>query len=107
MLSSIELWLAGVLAGVWNVLNEKFISVKRSICVFILGVTFCVAPAIILEKLGYDAGLSTCVGYFCGILSQKIYNAMSKLIEKTPEIIAKRIVNNDNDGGENETGRDH
>lgn len=101
MLSSIELWLAGVIAGVWNVLNEKFISIKRSICVFILGVTFCVAPAIILEKLGYDAGFATCIGYFCGILSQKIYNALGKVIDKTPDIITRKIVGNNQKGGEN------
>lgn len=104
MLSSIELWLAGVLAGVWNVLNEKFISIKRSICVFILGVTFCIAPAIILEKLGYDAGLSTCIGYFCGILSQKLYQAASKVIEKTPEIITHKIIGDD-EGGKNGSER--
>ena len=103
MLSSIELWLAGILAGVWNVLNEKFVSLKRSVCVFILGVTFCIAPAIILEKLGYDAGLSTCIGYFCGILSQKIYNAASKFIEKTPEIITEKIVGKNSEGGKNGT----
>lgn len=97
MLSSVELWLAGVLAGVWNVLNEKFISIKRSICVFILGVTFCIAPAIILEKLGYDAGLATCIGYFCGILSQKIYNAVAKLIDRTPEIVERKIISNEGD----------
>ena len=103
MLSSMELWLAGIIAGVWNVLNEKFISIKRSMCVFILGVTFCIAPAIILEKLGYDAGLATCIGYFCGILSQKIYQAASKVIEKSPEIITKKIIGKR--GGKNGTKR--
>ena len=88
---SLPLWVASFLAGVWNVLNEKFLTIRRTICLFMLGFGFCYTPALIMSHFGYDPETSTCVGYVCGVVSTKIYDALIKCLGKVPDIFAQKF----------------
>jgi len=94
---SVPLWVASFLAGMWNVLNEKIMTIRRSICVFMLGFGFCYTPALIMSHFGYDPEISTCVGYICGVVSTKIYDTLIKCLGKVPDILAKRMGGDKND----------
>lgn len=72
-------------------INEKFISIRRSVSVFMLGFAFCYTPALVMSHYGFDAEVSTCVGYICGVVSAKIYAAIVKFLDKVPDILEKRI----------------
>lgn len=93
------LWVASIVAGVWNMLNEIYISIQRSLCLFILGVTFCYVPAILMKHYGYDPEVSTCCGYLCGVLSTKVYDVLSRCLSVIPEIFAKKLGGKDDKNG--------
>lgn len=93
------LWVASIVAGVWNMLNEVYISIQRSLCLFILGVTFCYVPAILMKHYGYDPEVSTCCGYLCGVLSTKVYDVLSRCLSVIPEIFAKKLGEKDDKNG--------
>lgn len=83
------------IAGLWNVLHEKFISVSRSLCIFILGATFCYGTAKIAIVYGLDSEAAAVVGYLAGIVSPALYRAIVAIIEKIPGIFEKRLTNKD------------
>lgn len=97
MTDNIVLIIVSLIAGVWNVLNEAFFSIKRSICLFILGVSFCYAPAVIMADLGYSSAEATVVGYFCGVLSVKLYDVAIRCLNYIPDIFLKRLGGERND----------
>lgn len=96
-LNDISLCVASFIAGVWNMLNERFVSWRRTLCVFILGFSFCYTPAMIMSHYGYDSEISTCVGYLCGVLSTKIYDALVRCLNKVPDIFEQKIGGKAND----------
>lgn len=91
MLIDWGLALVSFIAGIWNVLHEKFVSIQRSLCVFILGSSFCYGTAKIAAYYGFDSETATVVGYLAGIMSPSIYNMFVQIIAKIPEIFEKKI----------------
>lgn len=83
------LYIASILAGVWNVINEKFQSYRRSFGLFILGSSFCYYSAIIAEAYGFESQTATCIGYICGMMSQRIYDTLAKVVSLIPTGIEK------------------
>ena len=100
-LNDITLWVASILAGVWNMLNEKYLSIRRSLCLFILGLTFCYIPAVLMSHYGFDSEVSTCIGYICGVLSTKVYDVLARCLSVIPELFAKRLGGDNDKHGEN------
>ncbi len=89
--SNLALWMASVCAGIWNLLNEKYETLRRGVCAFMLGFGFCYTPALIMSHFGYDAEISTCVGYICGVVSTKIYDTLIKCLSRVPDILSRRL----------------
>lgn len=90
-MDNVTLIIASFLAGIWNVIHEKFVSVKQSLCFFVLGFSFCYTAATIAESYGWDSKISTCVGYLCGMFSPSIYRLILKLFDKAPDLIEQKI----------------
>ncbi|MBQ0114179.1 MAG: hypothetical protein KBT03_13700 [Bacteroidales bacterium] len=83
------LYIVSIFAGVWNVINEKFQSYRRSVGLFLLGASFCYCSAIIAETYGLESQTATCIGYICGMLSPKIYDAMAKIVSFIPNVVMR------------------
>ena len=66
-------------------------SVKHKISVFILGFVFCYGSALIAEFYGFSSEISAFIGYVCGVLSNQIYDALARIVNKAPEILEKKI----------------
>ena len=90
-MDNITLIIASFVAGIWNVLHEKFVSIKQSICFFVLGFSFCYVAATVAEAYGWDSKISTCVGYLCGMLSPSIYKMAIKVLEKVPDLVERKV----------------
>lgn len=90
-MDNVALFITSFLAGIWNVIHEKYVSVKQSLCFFLLGFTFCYTAATIVESYGWDNKVSTCVGYLCGMFSPSIYRAILKIVDRIPDILEQKI----------------
>lgn len=80
-----------VLAGLWNVLHERFTSIRRALCVFILGSTFCYGTAILAKWYGLGSEAAAVVGYLAGITSSTIYNVFVQCLLKIPTLLEKYL----------------
>lgn len=90
-MGNIDLIFVSLLSGVWNVLRDLTNSVKHKISVFILGFVFCYGSALIAEFYGFSSEISAFIGYVCGVLSNQIYDALARIVNKAPEILEKKI----------------
>lgn len=90
-MGNIDLIFVSLLSGVWNVLRDMTNSVKHKISVFILGFVFCYGSALIAEYYGFSSEISAFIGYVCGVLSNQIYDALARIVNKAPEILEKKI----------------
>lgn len=90
-MGNIDLIFVSLLSGVWNVLRDVTNSVKHKISVFILGFVFCYGSALIAEFYGFSSEISAFIGYVCGVLSNQIYDALARIVNKAPEILEKKI----------------
>jgi hypothetical protein len=90
-MGNIDLIIVSLLSGVWNVLRDLTNSVKHKISVFILGFVFCYGSALIAEFYGFSSEISAFIGYVCGVLSNQIYDALARIVNKAPEILEKKI----------------
>lgn len=90
-MGNIDLIIVSLLSGVWNVLRDVTNSVKHKISVFILGFVFCYGSALIAEFYGFSSEISAFIGYVCGVLSNQIYDALARIVNKAPEILEKKI----------------
>lgn len=90
-MGNIDLIVVSLLSGVWNVLRDLTNSVKHKISVFILGFVFCYGSALIAEFYGFSSEISAFIGYVCGVLSNQIYDALARIVNKAPEILEKKI----------------
>ena len=90
-MGNIDLVVVSLLSGVWNVLRDLTNSVKHKISVFILGFVFCYGSALIAEYYGFSSEISAFIGYVCGVLSNQIYDALARIVNKAPEILEKKI----------------
>lgn len=90
-MGNIDLIVVSLLSGVWNVLRDLTNSVKHKISVFILGFVFCYGSALIAEYYGFSSEISAFIGYVCGVLSNQIYDALARIVNKAPEILEKKI----------------
>ena len=90
-MGNIDLIIVSLLSGVWNVLRDLTNSVKHKISVFILGFVFCYGSALIAEYYGFSSEISAFIGYVCGVLSNQIYDALARIVNKAPEILEKKI----------------
>lgn len=90
-MGNIDLIVVSLLSGVWNVLRDVTNSVKHKISVFILGFVFCYGSALIAEYYGFSSEISAFIGYVCGVLSNQIYDALARIVNKAPEILEKKI----------------
>lgn len=90
-MGNIDLIVVSLLSGVWNVLRDVTNSVKHKISVFILGFVFCYGSALIAEFYGFSSEISAFIGYVCGVLSNQIYDALARIVNKAPEILEKKI----------------
>lgn len=88
---NIDLIVVSLLSGVWNVLRDVTNSVKHKISVFILGFVFCYGSALIAEFYGFSSEISAFIGYVCGVLSNQIYDALARIVNKAPEILENKI----------------
>ena len=84
--------MVSLIAGVWNVLHEKFVSFKRSICVFVLGTTFCYGAAVVVNVYGFNNEISAVIGYLFGITSVTIYDVLVSCIQKLPNIVEHKLL---------------
>jgi hypothetical protein len=87
----IPLLIVSTLAGVWNVLRDVSESVKHKACVFMLGFCFCYGSAVLAEYYGFSSEVAAFFGYVCGVLSNQIYDALSKIVKNSPEVIGQKI----------------
>lgn len=92
-MGNIDLIIVSLLSGVWNVLRDITNSIKHKISVFILGFVFCYGSALIAEFYGFSSEISAFIGYVCGVLSNQIYDALARIVNKAPEILEKKIDN--------------
>ena len=90
-MGSIDLIFVSLLSGIWNVLRDLTNSVKHKLSVFILGFVFCYGSALIAEYYGFSSEISAFIGYVCGVLSNQIYDALARIVNKAPEILEKKI----------------
>jgi hypothetical protein len=90
-MGNIDLIIISLISGVWNVLRDLTNSVKHKISVFILGFVFCYGSALIAEFYGFSSEISAFIGYVCGVLSNQIYDALARIVNKAPEILEKKI----------------
>ena len=90
-MGNIDLIFVSLLSGVWNVLRDVTNSLKHKISVFILGFVFCYGSALIAEFYGFSSEISAFIGYVCGVLSNQIYDALARIVNKAPEILEKKI----------------
>lgn len=90
-MGNIDLIIVSLISGVWNVLRDVTNSIKHKISVFILGFVFCYGSALIAEYYGFSSEISAFIGYVCGVLSNQIYDALARIVNKAPEILEKRI----------------
>lgn len=90
-MGNIDLIVVSLLSGVWNVLRDLTNSVKHKISVFILGFVFCYGSALVAEFYGFSSEISAFIGYVCGVLSNQIYDALARIVNKAPEILEKKI----------------
>lgn len=90
-MGNIDLIIISLISGVWNVLRDVTNSVKHKISVFILGFVFCYGSALIAEYYGFSSEISAFIGYVCGVLSNQIYDALARIVNKAPEILEKKI----------------
>lgn len=90
-MGNIDLIFVSLLSGIWNVLRDLTNSVKHKISVFILGFVFCYGSALIAEYYGFSSEISAFIGYVCGVLSNQIYDALARIVNKAPEILEKKI----------------
>ncbi len=91
MEDNIFLYIASFFSGIWNVINETFVSVKRSVALFMLGFGFCLASSYFFEWQGYDQKVSYCFGYVIGILSPKIYDVLLSILAYVPDIFIMKF----------------
>lgn len=90
-MGNIDLIIVSLLSGVWNVLRDLTNSLKHKISVFILGFVFCYGSALVAEFYGFSSEISAFIGYVCGVLSNQIYDALARIVNKTPEILEKKV----------------
>lgn len=90
-MGNIDLIFVSLLSGIWNVLRDLTNSVKHKLSVFILGFVFCYGSALIAEFYGFSSEISAFIGYVCGVLSNQIYDALARIVNKAPEILEKKI----------------
>ena len=90
-MGNIDLIIISLISGVWNVLRDMTNSIKHKISVFILGFVFCYGSALIAEYYGFSSEISAFIGYVCGVLSNQIYDALARIVNKAPEILEKKI----------------
>jgi uncharacterized membrane protein len=90
-MGNIDLIIVSLISGVWNVLRDVTNSIKHKISVFILGFVFCYGSALIAEYYGFSSEISAFIGYVCGVLSNQIYDALARIVNKAPEILEKKI----------------
>lgn len=90
-MGSIDLIFVSLLSGIWNVLRDLTNSVKHKLSVFILGFVFCYGSALIAEYYGFSSEISAFIGYVCGVLSNQIYDALARIVNKAPEILERKI----------------
>lgn len=90
-MGNIDLIIVSLISGVWNVLRDITNSIKHKISVFILGFVFCYGSALIAEYYGFSSEISAFIGYVCGVLSNQIYDALARIVNKAPEILEKKI----------------
>ena len=90
-MGNIDLIVVSLLSGVWNVLRDLTNSVKHKISVFILGFVFCYGSALVAEFYGFSSEISAFIGYVCGVLSNQIYDALARIVNKAPEILEKKL----------------
>ena len=87
----IPLLIVSALAGLWNVLRDNTKSIRHKISVFMLGFVFCYGSALIAEYYGFTSEVSAFFGYLCGVLSNQIYDALARIVNKSPDIIGEKI----------------
>lgn len=91
-MSNISIIMVSLVAGIWNVLHEKFVSLKRSVCVFVLGATFCYGAAMVVNVYGFNNEVSAVIGYLCGITSVTIYDVIVSCLQKLPKIVEHKLL---------------
>lgn len=91
MMIKIPLLIVSALAGVWNVLRDNTRSIRHQLSVFMLGFIFCYGSAIFAEYYGFTSEVSAFIGYICGVLSNQIYDALARIVNKSPEIVGEKI----------------
>lgn len=87
----IPLLIVSFFAGAWNVIRDVSGSIRHNICVFMLGFGFCYGSAIVAEYYGFSSEVSAFFGYICGLLSNQIYEALSRVVKKSPDIVVTKI----------------
>ena len=87
----IPLLIVSALAGLWNVLRDNTKSVRHQISVFMLGFIFCYGSAIFAEYYGFTSEISAFIGYICGVLCNQIYDALARIVNKSPDIVGDKI----------------
>lgn len=88
-----SLAIVSTVAGLWNVLHEKFVNLRRAICMFILGFSFCYGVATLANTYGLASEAAAAVGYLAGITSSTIYDVVVRCLLKVPNIFEKRLTN--------------
>lgn len=94
----IPLIIVSFFAGLWNVLREQTNSIRHKVCVFMLGFGFCYGSAIMAEYYGFSSEVAAFFGYVCGVLSNQIYDALSRIVRHSPEIVSQKMGSKKNDG---------
>jgi biotin transporter BioY len=87
----VSLGIVSTVAGIWNVLHEKFTTVRRAVCVFLLGFSFCYGTAVLATVYGLDSEAAAVVGYLAGITSSTLYNVLIKIIYQIPQYIERKL----------------
>lgn len=87
----IPLLIVSFFAGAWNVIRDVSGSFRHNVCVFMLGFGFCYGSAIVAEYYGFSSEVSAFFGYVCGLLSNQIYEALSRMVKKSPDIVVTKI----------------
>lgn len=94
----ISLVIVSAFAGLWNILRDVTGNIRHKITVFMLGFSFCYGSAIVAEYYGFSSEVAAFFGYVCGVLSNQIYDALTRIIQRSPDIMHYKIRGKKDDG---------
>lgn len=91
MFENITLIVVSFFSGIWNVLRDKSKDIRHKICVFMLGFGFCYGVALLSGCYGFSSDISAFLGYVCGVLSNQIYDALSRIVMHSPDLVIHKM----------------